>query len=114
MLLRLNKYLSDIPAIVIDGALYTALAMVLFLQNQFASDEAGKFISLEWLFYIKTVVGVFAAGLLAVKLFRSTAFAEHKQQKKADDTGEVQTIETKPTVKTGHTGFLAKEKVKLP
>lgn len=56
----------------------------------------------------------FIGGGSALLAFLSGSFPEYQQQKKADDTGEVQTIETKPTVKTGNTDFLAKEKMKLP
>ena len=81
MIKRAADYLSALPAIFIDGSLYMLLAVFQFLQIQFASDEASKFIGLEVLFYIKTGVGSCAAGLLAVKLFRSTAFADHQNNK---------------------------------
>lgn len=46
--------------------------------------------------------------------FCSGTWEKYAQQMKADETGQDQVITTKPTVKTGQTEFLAKEKVKLP
>lgn len=81
MIKYLQNYFVSIPATFVDGFLYMCIAMFQFLQTAFASDEAGKYIDLEYLFYIKTFVGVIAAGLLSIKLYRSTGFAEHKRTK---------------------------------
>jgi len=79
-----SDWFANVPPMFIDGALYFALAIFQFLQIQLASDEAGKFMSLELLWYLKTFVGSAAAGLLAIKLFRSTQFATHMANKKGD------------------------------
>ena len=80
--------IKPMPSVNIDGAIYASLAAFQFLQIQFASDEAGKYIDLRWLFWIKTAVGCAAAALLAVKLFRSTAFADHISQKAKKESTE--------------------------
>lgn len=68
--------------IFIDGLLYAAVAIFGFLQTQFGGEEAVKLLSPQVLFWVKTVVGALAAGALAVKLFRSTAYAEHQAKVK--------------------------------
>ncbi len=78
-----SKYFSGIPPMFIDGILYAAIAVFAFLQTTLATDEAGKFIDLKWLFYFKTFVGSTSAGLLAIKLYRSTSYADHVETKKA-------------------------------
>ncbi len=85
MIRWMAKYFNGVSPMLIDGVLYFSIAIFQFLQTAFSSDEAGKFIDLELLFYIKTLVGSAAAGLLAIKLFRSTTFADHKA-KTAGDT----------------------------
>ncbi len=64
-----------------DGLIYFLLAIFAFLQVQFGSDEAGKFIALQPLFWLKTITGAASAGLLALKLFRSRSYADHQDQK---------------------------------
>lgn len=73
-----------IPAVYWNGGLYVALAIVLFWQNELGSDEAGKFISLEVIWYLKIFVGTLGAGLLAIKLFMSNNYAEHQKEVKAE------------------------------
>ena len=72
------KKAMDIPAVWIDGALYLAIAFFAALAAVFASDEAAKYIPPEWLFWLRSFCSVTSATMLAAKLFRSTAFAEHK------------------------------------
>jgi hypothetical protein len=71
-------------AIIIDGALYAAVAVFAFLQSQIGGDDAANLFSQIHLWWAKVVIGSFAAGTLAVKLYRSTAFADN--QKRKDDT----------------------------
>ena len=79
MILWTYRYLSQIPAVWLEGLLYCAIAVFGFLQTQLATDEAAKFITPQVLFWAKTVVGAAAAGSLAAKMFRSTTFAEHRR-----------------------------------
>jgi hypothetical protein len=85
MIRRVANYFSNIPPMFIDGSIYVILAVFGFLQTQFGSDEASKFISAELLFYLKNLVGSVSAGLLALKLFRSTSYADHKRDKENTD-----------------------------
>lgn len=69
----------------IDGCTYLGIAFVTSLNTSFGSDEASKWIAPQTLFWFRTNGAAIVAGLLAVKLFRSTSFAHHQQVKDAED-----------------------------
>lgn len=94
MLRYVANYLQTIPPVFLDGSLYFLIAVFAFLQTSFGSDEAAKFVDATPLYWIRTVLGSFSAGLLAVKMFRSTAFAEHQQAKKDGNTNFFKKNET--------------------
>ncbi len=77
---------QPIPPVVIDGVIYAGIALLGFLSTQFNTDDAAKFISPFWLFWIKTFCGASAATLLAIKLYRSTGYAEHLRQVNGSNT----------------------------
>lgn len=84
----LYQKVHDLPAVFIDGALYVGVAVFAFLQTAFSGDEAAKYITPPVvLFWIKVFLGTGAAATLSVKLYRSTAYADH-QLKKAHDQKE--------------------------
>jgi len=64
--------------IYIDGALYCFIALFGFAQAYFSSDEAYKYVSPYTLFWAKCIIGMGAAVAGALKMFRSTTFADHK------------------------------------
>lgn len=97
MIRYLYRYTKDIPAIWLDGCLYVAVAVFMFLQNQFGSDEAAKYVSPHGLFWITTIVGALGAGALALKLFRSSSYAEHIESKKTISPTLVETTVTTET-----------------
>jgi hypothetical protein len=66
----------------IDGATYVAIALFAALAAEFGTDEAAKYISPMALFWIRLACGTISASLLALKMFRSTAFAEAVAEKK--------------------------------
>ena len=84
MIRSVATYLASVPPVFTDGLLYALVAMLAFLQTQLGTDDAAKFVSPTTLWWSKLTVGTFGAGALAIKLFRSTAFADHQQQKKID------------------------------
>lgn len=85
MIAKLANYFKGIPAVFLDGLIYVLLALFTFLQTQFAGDEAAKYITPQTLFWTKLTIGSFATIALALKLFRSTSYADH--QKTKTDTG---------------------------
>lgn len=79
------RQLTQVPPTLIDGTTYVLLAGFMFLQTFYGGDEAARFVTPEDLFHAKRNVGLAAACLLALKLYRSTQFAEHQKQKQ-DET----------------------------
>lgn len=73
------RKLGSIPPVFIDGATFVAIQMLTFLSAAFGTDEAAKYITPVPLFWIKIIVGEMASGFLALKMFRSTSYAESKR-----------------------------------
>lgn len=82
MIKRISNYFAGIQPVFIDGTLYALMAFFIFSQSYLGGDEAAKWISPAVKFWINYVVGGMAAFFGAVKMFRSTAFAEHQENKK--------------------------------
>lgn len=59
----------------IDGSLFVIIQMLTVLSTQLGTDESAKYVEPQTLFWIKVVVGELAAGLLALKAFRSLSYA---------------------------------------
>lgn len=86
MIAFIQKYFASIPSVFIDGALYALIAWFTFNQAYFGGDEASKYIEPETKFWLNWSIGSGASLFAAIKMFRSTVFAEHKTKKKEDDT----------------------------
>lgn len=69
----------------IDAILFVFLAIMPILVAMFASDEAGKYLSPELLFWIKNGIAVTGAAIGALKAFRSLSFANHLNQKAIEE-----------------------------
>lgn len=95
MIRAAQKYFASIPAVFIDGVLYVLVQMLTVLSTQIGTDESAKYIEAETLFWTKVVIGELAAGVLAIKMFRSTTFADHQQTKKNGTGSGDTTIITK-------------------
>lgn len=65
-------------AVWVDGTLYVCIAVFLFLQGYFSSDESYKYVDPLALYWIKCAVGCGGAGAAALKMFRSTTFSDRK------------------------------------
>lgn len=82
MLRYMHKYFTSIPPVFLDGSLYALIALFTFCQSYFGGDEASKFISPAFKFWLNGFIGGAATVFAAIKMFRSTAFAEHQEAKK--------------------------------
>lgn len=80
MIKALQKYLYSLPPVFIDGILYAMIAWFTFNQSYLGGDEAAKWIEPETKFWINWVIGSGATVFAAIKMFRSTTFAEHQAQ----------------------------------
>lgn len=83
------SYFASLPPVFVDGCLYIWIAILTALTAILGSDDAAKYISPEVLFWMKAVVNMCNAAAIALKMFRSTQYAEHVAEKKS----------------TGNTGF---------
>lgn len=52
--------------------------MIAALNGVLGTDEAAKFIAPATLFFVRMASTVIAAGLLSLKMFRSTTYADYK------------------------------------
>ena len=92
MIQRLADYLSKIPPVFVDGSLYVIIAVLASAIAFISSDDAAKYIEAGTLFWIKGIVTSLNAAAVALKMYRSTQYAEHREEKK----------------KNGHTAFFNK------
>lgn len=66
--------------VVFDGTLYASIAIFVFMQGFLSSDEAYKYCNPYLLFWSKFLVGSIAAGVGALKMFRSNSYSEHQKE----------------------------------
>lgn len=59
----------------VDGGLYVAIGALTALLVSLSSDGAAKHMPADLLWWLQTIVECVNGGLLALKMFRSTAFA---------------------------------------
>jgi hypothetical protein len=85
MIARIATYLGALPPVFIDGTLYTLVLWFTFNQSYFGGDEAAKFMTPAIKFWLNWVIGSGAVCCGAIKMFRSTSYADH-QKKKTGDT----------------------------
>ena len=82
MLRAAQKYFAGVSPVFIDGLLYLLVAAFGAMTAVLSTDEAAKFIEAGTLFGLRAFCTVNSALWLALKMFRSTAFAEHREEKK--------------------------------
>ncbi len=62
----------------VDAILYTSTALFIFTQGYFTGDDAYKYVNPYVLFWLKYIIGGLAASSAALKMYRSTSFAESR------------------------------------
>lgn len=67
----------------IDGAIFVCIAMMTFLGAHLGGDSAAKWIEPKALFWIQGCLGCFSNGLLALKMFRSSAYSKDKDEQRS-------------------------------
>lgn len=78
----------------IDGVLYVLIAVFGSVQALMQSDETYKYMSGIAVFYIKCLSAVSLAACGALKMYRSSSYAEHiRQNKSVDDNKEREKIQ---------------------
>lgn len=74
------RWSADVSPAVIDGLLYSTWAMFTAVLANFSSEEAYKYVDPWVLFYLKAILGSVAAGLGALKAFRSQSYRPDKDK----------------------------------
>lgn len=85
---RIQRYFSDIKPVWIDGSLYVALAFLGAIMITFNNDDVYKYFPYPVaVFWVKSIDEWTIAALTAIKMFRSTAYADHLDNKAMKDAG---------------------------
>ncbi len=82
MIKRMSIYFGSISPVFLDGSLYALLAVFGSWLGILSSETARTIIGAKTLFWVTSGFTTLNSGLLAIKMFRSTTFAEHRQDKK--------------------------------
>jgi len=81
MLYKAQQYFSKIKPVTIDGALYVLIALFGAMTATFSSDEAYKYVNPHFKYWAQHVVGWALAVVGSLKMFRSTSYSEHLDEK---------------------------------
>lgn len=81
------RKVASVPPVFLDGATFVLIQMLTFLSASFGSDQAAKFIEAKTLWILQISIGGLASGFLALKMFRSTAYADDKRKKENGNGG---------------------------
>lgn len=90
MIRKLQQYFSGISPTFIDGLLYVMIAVFGAGVVSFTSEEAYKYINPFVLYWLTETSKWGLAAVTALKMFRSTSYAEHQEIKaKVNEPGPV-------------------------
>lgn len=89
MIRAMARYFGGVSPVFVDGMLYVLIALFVFCQSYFGSDEAAKYVAPALLFWINGALGAGAAAVGALKMFRSSTYSDYLKQKQLEgkDTG---------------------------
>lgn len=73
---------GNMKPVVIDGFLYVVIAVCGTITAIMTSDEIYKYVNPYVVFYGKAVNEILTAGATALKMYRSTSYADHQASKK--------------------------------
>jgi len=71
----------------VSGAIYVSIAVFGAVASALGSDDAAKWIDPRDLWYARNISTAIAAGLLALKMFRSTAYSDDVMEVKKNGNG---------------------------
>ena len=84
MIHRLQEYFASVSPTFIDGLLYVMIAVFGAGVASFTSEEAYKYINPYVLYWLTETSKWGLAAVTALKMFRSTSYAEHQEKKKEE------------------------------
>jgi len=104
MLLRLQQYFIKIRPVTVDGALYVFIALFGAMITTFNSDDAYKYMNPHFKYWAQSIAGWGLAIVSALKMFRSTSYSEHLDEKADNKTlSSTKTVAVAGDVKTEKT-----------
>lgn len=80
---RIQAYFQGIKPVWIDGTFYVLLALFGSIELTFNNDDIYKYVGAVQVFWIKNVLAWMLATVTALKMFRSTTYADHVNEKDA-------------------------------
>jgi len=90
MIRAVQQYFASISPVFVDGLLYVLIALFGACISSFNSEEAYKYINPYVLYWTKEFSTWGLAVVTALKMFRSTAYSTHiEEKKKASGNTEV-------------------------
>lgn len=78
---RIQAYFAGVKPVYIDGTLYVILALFGAVLITFNNDDVYKYVDARWVYWIKNGSEWIVAVTTAIKMFRSTAYADHLDDK---------------------------------
>jgi hypothetical protein len=81
VLRRAANYFATVPPVFLDGAIYVGMSIASLWVGILGSEQARTLIGTVALFWISSIVSTLNTALLALKMFRSTSFADHQKDK---------------------------------
>lgn len=82
----LNWLIGDLKPVHLDGLLYILIAVFGAMQLTLTSDDVYKYCNPYFVFYAKSIVGICAAAVGALKMFRSNSYADHQKEQTKNQT----------------------------
>lgn len=86
MIRGMSNYFGQVSPVFLDGFLYMLIAVFGAVQGHLSLDDASKWVNPQVLFWLKGGVLVCLTSVTAIKMYRSTSFAEHRAKKNGDTT----------------------------
>lgn len=88
MIKSAQQYFANVKTVTVDGMLYVIIGCCTAIIAIFGSDESYKYCNPYLVFWIKAVASIVNGGALSLKMYRSTQFANHLDEKKKETDTE--------------------------
>lgn len=84
--LLLRRFFPDTKPVVVDGWLYVTIAVSGAAMTYLGEDSSYKYLDPYFIFYAKGASGLILQAANALKMFRSTGYAQHLEAKRTGNT----------------------------
>lgn len=73
----MQRYFASVSPIFLDGCIAVCIAMLTAISMNVAQDDASKYISAEFRWWLIVILGTLTQGLHALSKFRDQTFSRH-------------------------------------